>query len=264
MLKDSRPGVILYLEDFNAVEDLTDAQLGQLLRALVEYEQTGQKKKIQGEVGMAYAFITQKFDIDRERYTQTKKARSKAAKARWDKAADREAVAQETESTQIHDDTMKKMQMHDLHSDAVQTMQYKDKDENENININENQHQNENKTGASACTEQVTGGDGGMTREFLNLMSRYCDLTGERYQLVRENFASLCKQYSEDWLSKAVECAVKSGNTSIAYIRGILRNWAQAGRPDEREFRDKPQYHDNPALNYSQRTNDLENLYMDL
>ena len=97
------------------------------------------------------------------------------------------------------------------------------------------------------------------------MIARFQEMSGERYALVKENFLALSKQYSEDWLSRAMECAIKSGNVQIGYLRGILRNWSEAGRPDEQVLRPKQKPRpDNPALWYEQRNDSLEYLMMDL
>ena len=273
-----RPGMILYFDDLEAVGELSDAELGQLVRLLKDYELTGERQEPKGYVGMAYSFMIPKFERDRVRYIKSCKQRSDAAKKRWEKvAAEREANANacESDAEVCEDDANVCGNDATAYAEVCESMQKEEEKENEEENKKEkeNEHEHENETEeestapAQEAGEASCGGDGSvkLSSELISLIARYQEMSGERYALVKENFLALAKQYGTDWLSRATECAIKSGNMQISYLRGILRNWQEAGKPDEQVLRPKQKPRsDNPALWYEQRTDSLEKYYMDL
>lgn len=54
-----------YEEQFNL---LTDEQIGQLMRAIMKYEKTGEQPELNGMVKMAFSFIKTQLDRDRKKY----------------------------------------------------------------------------------------------------------------------------------------------------------------------------------------------------
>lgn len=56
-----------YEEQFNL---LTDEQIGQLMRAIIKYEKTGEIPELDGMLKMAFSFIKTQLDRDREKYNQ--------------------------------------------------------------------------------------------------------------------------------------------------------------------------------------------------
>ncbi|MBQ4600790.1 MAG: hypothetical protein IJB17_04090 [Oscillospiraceae bacterium] len=60
--------VCLYLSYLEAMEYLSDAELGQVIRSLLEYAKTGEKKKLSGLQGAMLTWMTGQHDRDRERY----------------------------------------------------------------------------------------------------------------------------------------------------------------------------------------------------
>lgn len=54
-----------YEEQFNL---LKDEELGQLMRAVMQYEKTGEVPQLEGMLKMAFSFIKTRLDKDREKY----------------------------------------------------------------------------------------------------------------------------------------------------------------------------------------------------
>lgn len=67
-----------YEEQFNL---LTDEQIGQLMRAIYQYEKTREIPQLDGMLKMAFSFIKTQLDRDREKYqTKCEKNRENAKK----------------------------------------------------------------------------------------------------------------------------------------------------------------------------------------
>ena len=75
-----------YEEQFNL---LTDEQAGQLIKAIIKYEKNGEIVELDKVTKMAFSFIKQQLDRDKEKWQEEKKKRSEAGKKgmnnRWNK-----------------------------------------------------------------------------------------------------------------------------------------------------------------------------------
>ena len=78
----SRPGIMLYFEIRDALRFLTLEEKGQLLDAVLEYGMFGTVPEFAGILGMAWAFIKPKLDVDAERYDNAVLQRRYAAAVR--------------------------------------------------------------------------------------------------------------------------------------------------------------------------------------
>lgn len=59
---------LIYLDYKEQFELLTDEELGQLLRAIMLYEETGKITELSGMLKMAFSFIRTQLDKDRQKY----------------------------------------------------------------------------------------------------------------------------------------------------------------------------------------------------
>lgn len=61
---------LFYLDYEEHLELLTDEQIGQLIKAMIKYEKTGDVPELNGMLKMAFSFIKTQLDKDREKYNQ--------------------------------------------------------------------------------------------------------------------------------------------------------------------------------------------------
>lgn len=61
---------LIYIDYEEQFDLLTDEQLGQLMRAIVKYEKTGEIIKLDSATKMAFSFIKAQLDRDREKYNE--------------------------------------------------------------------------------------------------------------------------------------------------------------------------------------------------
>lgn len=72
---------LMYLDYEEQFDLLTDEQLGQLIRAIVKYEKTGEITELDSATKMAFSFIKAQLDRDREKYNnKCEKNRANGAK----------------------------------------------------------------------------------------------------------------------------------------------------------------------------------------
>lgn len=61
---------LIYLDYEEQFDLLSDEELGQLMRAIMQYEKTGEEIKLEGMLKMAFSFIKTQLDKDREKYNE--------------------------------------------------------------------------------------------------------------------------------------------------------------------------------------------------
>ena len=71
---------LIYLDYQEQFELLTDEQAGQLIKAIIKYEKTGEITELDGMTKMAFSFIKTQLDRDREKWKEEKQKRSEAGK----------------------------------------------------------------------------------------------------------------------------------------------------------------------------------------
>lgn len=90
-----------YEEQFNL---LTNEELGQLIRAIMQYEKTKQEPKLEGTLKMAFSFIKAQLDRDRDKWEGTKNKRSEAGKKgmanRWNNK-NNEVIVEDSKSSNV-------------------------------------------------------------------------------------------------------------------------------------------------------------------
>jgi len=86
------PGVMLYYDLVPCLESFTDAELGQLFKAILRYGATGEDVDLTGSLSIAWAFIRPRIDRDAEQYMLKAKKARYAAYVREEKARGRTAA----------------------------------------------------------------------------------------------------------------------------------------------------------------------------
>lgn len=62
--------LVIYYDMIEELEDFSDAQVGQILRAMIEYDKTGDLPKFTGSLKTAFKFLKTRIDRDKEKYQQ--------------------------------------------------------------------------------------------------------------------------------------------------------------------------------------------------
>ena len=80
--KKENPGIMLYWAAFDALEVMSDAEAKQMLRAMRQYAQEGKEPDFSGmaSMQMAWCFMRDHIDRDRERYEKIRELRSESGK----------------------------------------------------------------------------------------------------------------------------------------------------------------------------------------
>ena len=70
MLNESKSSFILYKSYYDILHDLQDSDLGNLFRAILEYQATGNIIKLPVNLDIAFKFIKNQFDLDSKKYDE--------------------------------------------------------------------------------------------------------------------------------------------------------------------------------------------------
>lgn len=98
---------LMYLDYDEQFKLLTDEQLGQLIRAIMQYEKTSEVPKLEGIINMAFSFIKQQLDRDNEKWQEERKKRSEAGKRGMAKRWKDNKTIQENNNNITEDNSVK-------------------------------------------------------------------------------------------------------------------------------------------------------------
>ena len=86
MARKKQPCLTLYPEIEHIAENLTDAKLGALIRALIQYRYHGTSTDFQKDTILQVLFTMMKGQVDR--LEEVKQRNAEAARRRWDKESE--------------------------------------------------------------------------------------------------------------------------------------------------------------------------------
>lgn len=105
-----KPAFYIYHEDMEAVEDLTDEELGMLLRLLNAYSK-GEDVDVPASLKFPFRFMAMKIEKDATAYQDKVNKSKKAAEKRWQKDADEsDSMPPHTDDIQTDADACERMQ----------------------------------------------------------------------------------------------------------------------------------------------------------
>ena len=93
MADKTAPGVMLYYDLLPCLEEFSDADLGVLFRAILQYGATSEPPTLTGNLAIAWAFIRPRIERDAAQYTEKVRKARYAAYVREEKARGRTALS---------------------------------------------------------------------------------------------------------------------------------------------------------------------------
>lgn len=198
-------GFIFQDDYLGKVAKLSDQELGRLVRALANYHVTGKEQELAGRESVAYDFI--KDDID------------KAEKAY---AAKCEKNRQNRQGMLSSDNDRKRP------STAVN-------ESVQNINIKEIKEKEINNNHSSARANPFIISEDEISEALerdrkIEDASRAWGLPCNEGNMIKAR--DMAREYSLDWLLRAIETAGNGKEQTWRYVAGILKSWKENGGPD--------------------------------
>lgn len=218
---EDKKSFILYLSQYLAIkDDLTDEQLGRLMRAIFE-SQLGNEVEIDTDIKIAFNFINNQIAVDDEKWEGTKQKRSQAGQ----KGAEKRWQSNGKNSKAINSDGKNSKAINEMANMAVNV--------NGNVNVNVN----------DISTATAVDNTHAPADQVYVYYQNNIDLLTERTLEVIEPYR---KTMPDDLLIYAMQLAVEAKARRLNYVEGVLRAWSKKGiktllqaKEEREEFRNK-------------------------
>lgn len=204
MAQDDKKSFVAYLSWFDALEEYSDAEVGQLMRALARYVKTGEEPEF-SDRGMRGNWKFMCIDVKRasEKWDETRKKRSNAGKRgmakRWGKPED---ITKITNDNNVNDDITKITVDVDVNGDV-------DVDGDVDVVKRDN----------TAAVDM----------ELSKIVQHYQRAIGDFPRSALEKLQKWRQEYSTEMILLAIDKAAEAGKRSWNYINGILSGWQRDG-----------------------------------
>ena len=204
MAQDDKKSFVAYLSWFDALEEYSDAEVGQLMRALARYAKTGEEPDF-SDRGMRGNWKFMCSDVKRasEKWDETRTKRSNAGKRgmakRWGKPDD---ITKITNDNNVNDDITKITVDVDVNGDV-------DVDGDVDVVKHDN----------TAAVDM----------ELSKIVQHYQRAIGDFQRSALEKLQKWRQEYSTEMILLAIDKAAEAGKRSWNYINGILSGWQRDG-----------------------------------
>ena len=198
MAQDDKKSFVAYLSWFDALEEYSDAEVGQLMRSLARYAKTGEEPEF-SDRGMRGNWKFMCSDVKRasDKWDETRKKRSNAGKRgmakRWGKPDD---ITKITNDNNVNDDITKITVDVDVDGD-----------------VDVVKHDN------TAAVDM----------ELSKIVQHYQRAIGNFPRSALEKLQKWRQEYSTEMILLAIDKAAEAGKRSWNYINGILSGWQRDG-----------------------------------
>lgn len=206
MAQDDKKSFVAYLSWFDALEEYSDAEVGQLMRALARYAKTGEKPEF-SDRGMRVNWKFMCSDVKRasEKWDETRKKRSNAGKRgmakRWGKSED---ITKITNDNNANDDITKITVDVDVNGDV-------DVDVDGDVDVVKRDN--------TAAVDM----------ELSKIVQHYQRAIGDFPRSALEKLQKWRQEYSTEMILLAIDKAAEARKRSWNYINGILSGWQRDG-----------------------------------
>nr|DAP59772.1 MAG TPA: Replication initiation and membrane attachment [Caudoviricetes sp.] len=204
MAQDDKKSFVAYLSWFDALEEYSDAEVGQLMRALARYAKTGEEPEF-SDRGMRGNWKFMCSDVKRasEKWDETRKKRSNAGKRgmakRWGKPDD---ITKITNDNNVNDDITK-------------------------ITVDVNGDVNGDVDGDVDVVKRDN--TAAVDMELSKIVQHYQRAIGDFPRSALEKLQKWRQAYSTEMILLAIDKAAEAGKRSWNYINGILSGWQRDG-----------------------------------
>ena len=202
MAQDDKKSFVAYLSWFDALEEYSDAEVGQLMRALARYAKTGEEPEF-SDRGMRGNWKFMCSDVKRasEKWDETRKKRSNAGKRgmakRWGKPDD---ITKITNDNNVNDDITKITVDVDVNGDVDGDVDVVKRDNTATVDM-----------------------------ELSKIVQHYQRAIGDFPRSALEKLQKWRQEYSTEMILLAIDKAAEAGKRSWNYINGILSGWQRDG-----------------------------------
>lgn len=209
-MKDS---FILYQEQKEIFDMLTDEEAGKLIKAIFEYEDTGQLLELDKSLKIAFIPIKSTLDRNQEKYEKVVERNKKNIEKRWKKENTKNTSGKsgKKENTKNTDNDNEHEYEHD----------------NDNVNKKENKKE---KVVSDSCIDGL--------QKIIDFYNNNISMLTPHGLTVLSDYA---KEMDYEVVIYAMQIAVEANKRNIRYIKAILNNWSKSGIKTLIEAREETQ-----------------------
>ena len=208
MAKDS---FILYLDQQEVFEMLSDEQAGKLIKNIFQYERSGKMPQMDKFLNLAFVPIMQILDKNRNKYEERCRKNKENIKIRWNKN---------------------------------NTIEYECKNKNTNYTDNDNDSDNDNDNELITTVINNKKSDScvdGFSKIIKFYENNIAPMTPYSLELLQD----YAKEMDADVIIYAMQISVEANKRTIQYIKAILNNWSNAGIKTLLEAKEESSKHRN-------------------
>lgn len=236
-MKDS---FILYTEQKEVVDKLTDEQAGKIFKAIYEYVQTDKMPELDGLLDIIIIPFKQSLDRNTEKWKEIKKKRSEAGK-----------LGAEIKKQKQAKEANANFAKNEIANQAVNVSVPVPV----NVNVNDNVNVNVNDNASDSCVDGLQ-----------KIIEFYNNNIGQLMPYGLTLLEDYLKEMPSDLIIYAMKIAVEADKKTINYIKAILNNWSNKGIKTvieaEKENKDFKKSKGKKESNFEQREyEDLSYLY---
>lgn len=236
-MKDS---FILYTEQKEVVDKLTDEQAGKIFKAIYEYVQTDKMPELDGLLDIIIIPFKQSLDRNTEKWEEIKKKRSEAGK-----------LGAEIKKQKQAKEANANFAKNEIANQAVNVSVPVPV----NVNVKDNVNVNVNDNASDSCVDGLQ-----------KIIEFYNNNIGQLMPYGLTLLEDYLKEMPSDLIIYAMKIAVEADKKTINYIKAILNNWSNKGIKTvieaEKENKDFKKSKGKKESNFEQREyEDLSYLY---
>lgn len=196
----AKESFILYLEHQAVFEMLTDAQAGQLIKNIFEYEKTGQVPKMEQMLNVAFVPIKQDLDKNRAKYEKVVERNKKNIEKRW--------------QNKLPDNTKNTTGKNGIPNDTKNT----DNDYDNDYDYDNDISCSDNNILGDSCVDGLK-----------NIINFYNNNINPITPFALETLNDYAKEMETELIILAMQKAVDANVRNIKYIKAILNSWSNKG-----------------------------------
>lgn len=237
---------VLFTEQKEIFENLSNEQAGQLIKAVFSYIETEKIPKMDTILNIAFIPIRQALDRNNDKWEDIKQKRSEAGKIGAE-------IKKQKQAKEANANFAKK----EIAKQAVNV--------NDNVNVSVNVNNN-NKSGG--CVDGSQNASESCVDGLQSIIDFYENNIGFLSPYGLEIIKSYLKKMPADVIIYAIKISIEANKRTIQYIKGILNNWEKAGIKtliEAKEENKNKTKRTEKASNFNQRKyNDLDNFYVNI
>ena len=196
----AKESFILYLEHQAVFKMLTDAQAGQLIKNIFEYEKTGQVPKMEQMLNVAFIPIKQDLDKNRAKYEKVVERNKKNIEKRW--------------QNKLPDNTKNTTGKNGIPNDTKNT----DNDYDNDYDYDNDISCSDNNILGDSCVDGLK-----------NIINFYNNNINPITPFSLETLNDYAKEMETELIILAMQKAVDANVRNIKYIKAILNSWSNKG-----------------------------------